>query len=70
MSVGLLAAGAHPVSTAIVRMEADGGATLLVSSTEVGQGARTVFGQIVAEELALPLETGAGPRWRYPRHSL
>ena len=56
MSVGLLAAGAHPVSTAIVRMEADGGATLLVSSTEVGQGARTVFGQIVAEELALPLE--------------
>ena len=56
MSVGLLAAGAHPVSTAIVRMEADGGVTLLVSSTEVGQGARTVFAQIVAEELALPLE--------------
>ena len=56
MSVGLLAAGAHPVSTAVVRMEADGGATLLVSSTEVGQGARTVFSQIVAEELALPLD--------------
>ena len=55
MSVGLLAAGAHPVSTAIVRLEADGHATLLVSSTEVGQGARTVFAQIVAEELALPL---------------
>jgi len=56
MSVGLLAAGAHPVSTAAVRMEADGGVVLLVSSTEVGQGARTVFGQIVAEELALPLD--------------
>lgn len=56
MSVGLLAAGAHPVSTAAIRMEADGGVTLLVSSTEVGQGARTVFGQIVAEELAIPLE--------------
>jgi CO/xanthine dehydrogenase Mo-binding subunit len=55
MSVGLLAAGAHPVSTAVVRMEADGGVTLLVSSTEVGQGARTVFSQIVAEELALPV---------------
>lgn len=54
MSVGLLAAGAHPVSTAVVRMEADGDVTLLVSSTEVGQGARTVFGQIVGEELALP----------------
>ena len=26
------------------------------SSTEVGQGARTVFSQIVAEELALPME--------------
>jgi CO/xanthine dehydrogenase Mo-binding subunit len=56
MCVGLLAAGAHPVSTAAIRMEADGGVTLLVSSTEVGQGARTVFGQIVAEELAIPLD--------------
>ena len=56
MSVGLLAAGAHPVSTAAIRMEADGGVILLVSSTEVGQGARTVFGQIVAEELAIPLQ--------------
>ena len=56
MSVGLLAAGAHPVSTAAVRMEADGGVTLLVSSTEVGQGVRTVFSQIVAEELAIPLD--------------
>jgi CO/xanthine dehydrogenase Mo-binding subunit len=56
MSVGLLAAGAHPVSTAAIRMEADGGVTLLVSSTEVGQGARTVFGQIVAEELAILLD--------------
>ena len=56
VSVGLLAAGAHPVSTAFARMEADGGVTFYVSSTEVGQGARTVFSQIVAEELALPLE--------------
>lgn len=55
LSVGLLAAGAHPVSTAVVRLEADGTATLLVSSTEVGQGARTVFSQIVAEELAIPV---------------
>jgi CO/xanthine dehydrogenase Mo-binding subunit len=53
MSVGLLAAGAHPVSTASIRMEADGSLTLLVSSTEVGQGARTVFAQIVAEELSV-----------------
>ncbi|HKG25328.1 MAG TPA: xanthine dehydrogenase family protein molybdopterin-binding subunit [Thermomicrobiales bacterium] len=56
VSVGLLAAGAHPVSTAFARMEADGIVTLYVSSTEVGQGARTVFSQIVAEELALPVD--------------
>ncbi|MCA9878392.1 MAG: xanthine dehydrogenase family protein molybdopterin-binding subunit, partial [Thermomicrobiales bacterium] len=56
MSVGLLAAGAHPVSTAMIRMEADASLTLLVSSTEVGQGARTVFAQIVAEELGVPAE--------------
>ena len=56
LSVGLLAAGAHPVSSAIVRMEADGNAVVLVGTTEVGQGARTVFAQIAAEELSLPAE--------------
>ncbi len=56
LSVGLLAAGAHPVSTAFARLEADGTATLYVSSTEVGQGVRTVFSQILATELALPVE--------------
>ncbi len=56
VSVGLLAAGAHPVSSAIVRMEADGNAVVLVGTTEVGQGARTAFAQIAAEELRLPAE--------------
>lgn len=56
LSVGLLAAGAQPVSTAFSRMEADGRVTVYASSTEVGQGVRTVFGQIVSEELALPLD--------------
>jgi CO/xanthine dehydrogenase Mo-binding subunit len=56
LSVGLLAAGAHPVSSAIVRMEADGNAVVLVGTTEVGQGARTVFAQVAAEELRLPTE--------------
>src|SRR5579863_9925520 len=54
ISVGLLAAGAHPVSTASVRLGADGGVTVLVGTTEVGQGARTVMGQIAAEVLGLP----------------
>lgn len=56
VSVGVLAAGAHPVSTAFTRMEADGKVVVYVSSTDMGQGARTVFGQIVAEELALSLD--------------
>ena len=56
MGVSLLAAGAHPVSSAIVRLEADSTATLLMSSTEMGQGVRTVFAQLVSHELALPIE--------------
>jgi CO/xanthine dehydrogenase Mo-binding subunit len=56
VSVGLLAAGAHPVSTAVVRMEADGRVAVLVGTTEVGQGPRTAFAQIAAEELGVPLD--------------
>jgi len=52
-SVGLLAAGAHPVSTAAVRMDADGGVIVLVGSTEMGQGTRTVMAQIAAEVLVI-----------------
>jgi CO/xanthine dehydrogenase Mo-binding subunit len=56
ISVGLLAAGAHPVSSAVVRLESDGEAVVLVGSTEVGQGQRTVFAQIAAETLGLAAE--------------
>jgi CO/xanthine dehydrogenase Mo-binding subunit len=56
VSVGLLAAGAHPVSTATVRMGADGGVTVLVGTTEAGQGARTVMAQIAAEVLGAPMD--------------
>jgi CO/xanthine dehydrogenase Mo-binding subunit len=56
LSVGLLAAGAHPVSTAFCRMEADGTVTVYGSSTDMGQGVRTVYTQIMAEELALPVD--------------
>jgi len=53
VSIGLLAAGAHPVSMATVRLGPDGGVTVLVGTTELGQGARTVMGQIAAEVLGL-----------------
>jgi CO/xanthine dehydrogenase Mo-binding subunit len=54
ISVGLLAAGAHPVSMATVRMGPDGAVTVLVGTTEVGQGARTVMAQIAAGVLQAP----------------
>jgi len=56
LSVGLLAAGAHPVSSAVVRLEADGEAIVLVGSTEMGQGQRTAFAQIAAETLSMSTE--------------
>ncbi len=55
VSVGLLAAGAHPVSMATVRMGPDGAVTVLVGTTELGQGARTVMAQIAAGVLRAPL---------------
>ena len=57
VSVGLLAAGAHPVSVAVVRMEADARVSVLVGTTEMGQGPRTAFAQIAAEVLAIEAET-------------
>jgi CO/xanthine dehydrogenase Mo-binding subunit len=56
VSVGLLAAGAHPVSRASVRLAPDGAVEVNVGTTEVGQGARTVMAQIAAQELAVDTE--------------
>ncbi len=55
ISVGLLAAGAHPVSMATVRMDATAGVTVLVGSTEMGQGTRTVMAQIASQVLTVPV---------------
>ena len=52
-------AGASPISTAQVRMHADGSVTLLVSSTEMGQGSRTALAQIAARELHVDLDAVA-----------
>jgi CO/xanthine dehydrogenase Mo-binding subunit len=46
---------APSVSSAMVRMHADGSVTLLTGTVECGQGARTALSQIVAEELGVPL---------------
>jgi CO/xanthine dehydrogenase Mo-binding subunit len=41
---------------AAVELLEDGHVRILTASTEIGQGTRTIFSQIVAEELGLPLE--------------
>jgi len=46
-----------PVSVALIRLLADGSVILNAGTTEVGQGARTVLCQIVAHELAMPIES-------------
>jgi CO/xanthine dehydrogenase Mo-binding subunit len=47
---------APSVSEAIVRMHTDASVSVLVSTVEMGQGARTVMAQIAAEVLAVPVE--------------
>src|SRR5262249_9922301 len=44
------------VSEAVVRLHADASVTVLASTVEMGQGARTVMAQIAAETLAVPVE--------------
>jgi CO/xanthine dehydrogenase Mo-binding subunit len=53
----LKASIAPTVSEAVVRLHADASATVLASTVEMGQGARTVLAQIAAEVLAVPLES-------------
>lgn len=50
-------AGAFPVSTATVRLFADGSALVLTGSTEMGQGSRTALAQIAAEELGVGIDS-------------
>jgi len=45
--------GTYKVSSAAVKMNADGSVVLLTGTVEVGQGARTALSQVVAEELAI-----------------
>jgi CO/xanthine dehydrogenase Mo-binding subunit len=44
------------VSTAGLRLDDDGSLTLLTSTTEIGQGSRTVLAQIAADAVGVPLD--------------
>jgi CO/xanthine dehydrogenase Mo-binding subunit len=46
--------GTYKVSSAAVKMNADGSIVLLTGTVEVGQGARTALSQVCAEELGIP----------------
>jgi CO/xanthine dehydrogenase Mo-binding subunit len=48
--------GTYKVSSAAVKMNADGSVVLLTGTVEIGQGARTALSQVVAEELGLPFD--------------
>jgi len=56
VAVGVSDSEAMPVSVALVRLLADSSVILIAGTTEVGQGARTILSQIVAQELAIPVE--------------
>jgi CO/xanthine dehydrogenase Mo-binding subunit len=49
-------AGSEPVTTAVLRVHADGSVTVMAGSTEIGQGSSTVLAQIAAGEMSVPLE--------------
>ncbi|MGH7770769.1 MAG: xanthine dehydrogenase family protein molybdopterin-binding subunit [Candidatus Binatia bacterium] len=55
VAFGVTDPGAPLASTATVHVLSDGSVVLLAGTIEVGQGARTVMSQIVAEELSVPL---------------
>ena len=57
MACAVANAGASPISSAFVRLHADGSATAHVGTTEIGQGSRSALAQIAAEELWLPLSS-------------
>jgi len=56
LALGLKSGPTTGLSYARVRLLVDGSAVLFFGTSDMGQGARTVFAQIVAEELGVPLK--------------
>lgn len=56
LALGLKFGPTTGASYAIVRLHSDGSATVLAGTSDMGQGARTVYTQIAAEELGIPPE--------------
>ncbi|MDY6864118.1 MAG: xanthine dehydrogenase family protein molybdopterin-binding subunit [Thermodesulfobacteriota bacterium] len=47
----------HTSAAAMVKLQEDGGVTLITGATDIGQGSSTVLSQIAAEELGVPFDT-------------
>jgi CO/xanthine dehydrogenase Mo-binding subunit len=56
IALGLKSSATASVSFALVRLHHDGSASVMSGTSDMGQGARTVFTQIAAQELGLPLD--------------
>jgi CO/xanthine dehydrogenase Mo-binding subunit len=56
IAVGLKSGPTTGLSHATVRVLADGSAVLYSGTSDMGQGARTIFAQIVSEELGVPVD--------------
>lgn len=68
-ALGVADPGALPGSSAIVKLSSDGSVTVMVGSSELGQGVRTIVAQVAAETLdvgidcvsVMETDTGYGP---------
>jgi len=56
IAVGIKSGPTTGLSYSTVRLLADGSAIVYAGTSDMGQGARTVFNQIVAEELGIPID--------------
>ena len=56
IALGLKSSASAAVSFAIVRLHHDGSASIMSGTSDMGQGARTIFSQIAAQELGVPLD--------------
>ncbi|HVP18037.1 MAG TPA: xanthine dehydrogenase family protein molybdopterin-binding subunit [Spirochaetia bacterium] len=55
IALGLKISATYAASYVVLRLHYDGSATLMTGTSDMGQGARTVFSQIVAHEMGIPL---------------
>ncbi len=56
LGIGIKSPAPATVSQSIVRLHHDGSLTVMIGTTEMGQGARTVFAQIASDELQVPMD--------------